>query len=322
VNRHPERFSCLAVRGSNFSESLLDPSQVAKYRDMKIGIFFGEHDFKVCRDESLEAVEWYRRHRFDVAARKVGGLGHERKPEVAAALFASTIGATPKTPPDLGPLVMMDVVPSRDRRSLIRRSKSDSQGQTDETDVSTPEQSAAFSPPSAPPPAPSPSNNRDSGPKPTDQPVATPQPPPSSIRVVPRRTETTPKRPGASADQEAGKAPPPPQRTRMPMVFAKHEQITLPPIPAQLRVHGDPIGEAPMWVNLSVELPDNLREGATVLWTSNDQPIPSLNGFETHAVLHEPGDHDIEAHIIIADDRKAVLRQTITVLVPASQPAS
>jgi len=329
VNRHPERFTCLAVRGSNFSERLLDPAQISKYRDMKIGIFFGEHDFKVCRDESIEAVDWYRRHRFDVTARKVGGMGHERKPEVAAALFADVIGITPKTPPDLGPLVMLDVIPNDWRTAASQRRERSAPRATAEPEPAVSE-AAAFSPPSPTPASPQPVTPRTQASVPTAQPAApsgagsTPggQPAPSATRVVPRRTET-PKRPASPTPAPDGSrtAPRGPERTRPPLVFAKREQFAPPTLPANLRLHGEPIGEAPMWVSLSVELPDELKDGATVLWTENNRPLAALHAFETQVLLKEPGDHDIEAHVITADDRKTVLRQTITVLGPATGPA-
>lgn len=115
VNRYPERFSCLAVRQSNFSDALLDPAQISKYRHMKIGIFFGENDLPACRKESTQAVDWYRSRGFYVEAKLVEGLAHERTPQTAAAFFASTIGVPPKSPPDLGTLVMKDVVPEGGR---------------------------------------------------------------------------------------------------------------------------------------------------------------------------------------------------------------
>ncbi len=125
VNRHPERFACLAVRHSNFNEHLMNPAQVQKYRNMRIGIFFGEKDFKVCREESMRAVEWYRQYRFPVSAKYVSGMGHERTPQTAAAFFATAVGATPKTPPDLGQLVMRDIttdeLPELSRRPGDRR---------------------------------------------------------------------------------------------------------------------------------------------------------------------------------------------------------
>lgn len=125
VNRHPERFSCLAVRGSNFSPTLLSTGQIPRYQHMPVAIYWGENDFKVCREESIEAVDWYRQHNFDVDAKYVDGLGHERRPETAAAFFASTIDVLPKTAPPTGTLVMRDYPDTRSNRSK-RFDRSDS----------------------------------------------------------------------------------------------------------------------------------------------------------------------------------------------------
>ena len=114
ANRHPERFSCLAVRESPFSESLLDPDQVPKYRNMKVAIFFGENDFPVCRTGSNAAIEWYRSHGFSVESQYVVGAGHERIPQTVADFYASTIGLTPKTP-STGQSLMREVVSRADR---------------------------------------------------------------------------------------------------------------------------------------------------------------------------------------------------------------
>ncbi|HUN80625.1 MAG TPA: methyltransferase [Phycisphaerae bacterium] len=125
VNRHPERFSCLAVRESPFSEGLLDPAQVSKYQNMKVAIYFGENDFPVCRTGSQAALEWYRAHGFNVEAKIVQGAGHERIPDTVADFFAASIGVSPKSP---GPhrSVVKEVVASKRRRpqsvsSAIRR---------------------------------------------------------------------------------------------------------------------------------------------------------------------------------------------------------
>ncbi len=89
VNRHPNLFTCLAPRQSNFSASILDPANIGYYQDMPIGIFFGQNDFAICRKESTEAVRWYKEHGFRfVDGRVVVGLGHERTPQTAAAFFA------------------------------------------------------------------------------------------------------------------------------------------------------------------------------------------------------------------------------------------
>jgi poly(3-hydroxybutyrate) depolymerase len=108
ANRHPERFRCLATRCSNFSEEMLDVERVPRYQQMKVAIFFGEDDLRVCRRQSVRAFEWYRDHGFDVEIRQIDDLGHERRPETAAAFFASVIGALPKTLPE-STLVLEDV---------------------------------------------------------------------------------------------------------------------------------------------------------------------------------------------------------------------
>lgn len=321
VNRHPERFSCLAVRGSNFSERMLDVSQIPKYRHMKIGIFFGEHDIYVCKEESMEAVEFYRRHRFEVVAKKVSGLGHQRKPEVAAALFAGTIGVAPKTPPDLGPLVMIDVGPEGDYSSTVPEPSAEAREPAADSDSSV-QHGTAFSPaPAQQPPVPTPVAVRNRQPRTgTEQPAVGPTRDTTTSRTSPRGSDT-PKRPVGSNRVDTGKsAPRSSERSRPPLVFARREQVAFPPVPATIRLHGESIGRAPMWVSLSVELPRELKDGASVLWTDNGRPIPALNNFETQALLNEPGDHDIEAHVIVADDRKAVLRQTITVLGTTTRP--
>ncbi|MBN1342896.1 MAG: hypothetical protein JXQ73_09470 [Phycisphaerae bacterium] len=106
VNRHPDLFSCLAVRQSNFSANLLDPKRVRLYIDMPIGVFWTQNDFGICQSESREAVKWYRQHRFkDLSWGVFGGLGHERTPQSAAALFAIQCGVRPRKPAEFQPLV-------------------------------------------------------------------------------------------------------------------------------------------------------------------------------------------------------------------------
>lgn len=99
ANRYPERFSCIAPRQSNFSAAVLDPDNVDRYRKDKVGIFYTQNDFAICRKESQEAARWYSRHGFDVTFAVFQDLGHERRPGVAAAFFAKTCGATAKSPP-------------------------------------------------------------------------------------------------------------------------------------------------------------------------------------------------------------------------------
>ena len=103
------------MRESPFSERMLDPAQAPKYHDMKVAIFFGENDFPVCRSGGRRAVQWYRNNGFSVEAKSVVGAGHERIPQFVAAFFASNIGVTPRTPPNLTHPAMTDIVLDSDR---------------------------------------------------------------------------------------------------------------------------------------------------------------------------------------------------------------
>jgi len=91
ANKYPEFFTCLAVRQSNFSKTILDSSMLSKYRYSKIGIFSASNDFAICRKESKEAVEWYSEHNFNVTFSTLQGRGHERIPGPAAKFFITTL---------------------------------------------------------------------------------------------------------------------------------------------------------------------------------------------------------------------------------------
>lgn len=100
MNRHPERFSTLVVKQSNFNASLLDASRVPEYRDHKVAVYFTENDFKICRTESQAAAKWYAANGFDLTYAVFQEKGHERTPSVAAEFFARQLGITAKTPPE------------------------------------------------------------------------------------------------------------------------------------------------------------------------------------------------------------------------------
>jgi hypothetical protein len=119
VNRHPERFSCVAVRQSNFSPTIMDSRKTVEYSDMTVAIFYTENDFQACRQESEAAVEWYRRCGFqNVQSGVFQGMGHERTPEAAASVFAKTCGSTAKSAPTR--LARLEMMNSDQMRSLPR----------------------------------------------------------------------------------------------------------------------------------------------------------------------------------------------------------
>lgn len=97
VNRHPELFSALAPRQANFSKEVMSSAMAPRSRSTPILIMNTQNDFKICKVESRDAVEWYTRHGFDkMAWIYIKDLGHERTPDLAAAFFAQTMGLKPR----------------------------------------------------------------------------------------------------------------------------------------------------------------------------------------------------------------------------------
>lgn len=100
LNRHPDRFTCLAVRQSNFSAAVLDGEMAKRSVRHPILIVNTENDFAVCLRESNEARDWYTSHRYEnFAWVHIRSLGHERTPDLAADFFARVAQVEPTTPP-------------------------------------------------------------------------------------------------------------------------------------------------------------------------------------------------------------------------------
>ena len=99
-NRYPERFTCLAVRQSNFAGCILDPQQTARSRENPLLILTTQNDFGGVKRETAKAIEWYRQHGYSkLAWVEMKNLGHERTPDMAAAFFAAVAGVEPNQPP-------------------------------------------------------------------------------------------------------------------------------------------------------------------------------------------------------------------------------
>lgn len=102
LNRHPDRFSCLAVRQSNFSAAVLDGGAAARSNYHPVLILSTQNDFGICKAESQEAIKWYEGHGYrNFAWICINRLGHERTPDIAADFFARVCGATPNRPPEV-----------------------------------------------------------------------------------------------------------------------------------------------------------------------------------------------------------------------------
>lgn len=97
ANRHPDRFSCIATRLSNFSAGLMVEDTVPQYRDrVPVAIYIGDGDFPACRSESEAAAAWYEARGFLlVRALMIDHMGHRRIPQTAAAFFAEQLGIQP-----------------------------------------------------------------------------------------------------------------------------------------------------------------------------------------------------------------------------------
>jgi hypothetical protein len=267
---------------------------------MKVAIFFGENDFGICREESTEAVAWYRQHRFDVIAKYVEGLGHERTPQTAAAFFAQVVGVEPKSPPPLGTLVMHDVMPTTPGSGY-------------------PGSIASASPRTGPGAAVTRAPGAPSGPGKNAIFPST-----GTAGENSRATAGTPPTPRtplavASTGGAAGQQPyatryrPAPRAPGVtPTRSAPLRSATMPEQDSvRIRV-STTVGVTPLWVSYGVELPEDMRSGSSVLWTDNGHPISTdLSGYRW---MRETGEHRLEALVITRDDREYRVSESITVL--------
>lgn len=98
VNHYPDRFAALSARGSCFNPDILEIRNARRMasRNFPVMIFYGQNDFSGVRGESQNAIRWYKSLGFKVTSGMVPGLGHERRPRIAAEFFAKSAGLTGK----------------------------------------------------------------------------------------------------------------------------------------------------------------------------------------------------------------------------------
>ena len=295
LNQHPERFTCLAVRQSNFSSHILDVRQIRKYPqypDTRIAIFFGQNDFAICRRESREAIVWYRDRGFEqVEAFSVEGLGHERTPETAANFFARVCRLQP-----------LD-------KALAQRTLARVRTQPVLLASAEPAPNAT---PAARPPM-NPQADRPTGQPQTNLLTATSVLPDAGQAAQPAiKAQDVP----GNAQPQTPAIPPPPSRP-------SGNQSKAPPPPTDSKseisiVLSSPGGVAPFYLHFSVQIPQRLREGADCLWLHNGEPI--CTGTEGRKILRTPGQHRIEVLVTTADRREFRTRRTVIVQ-PKAPPA-
>jgi len=287
LNQHPQRFTCLAVRQSNFSSPILDPRQISKYPRYPrtpIAIFFGQNDFAICRRESREAIVWYRERGFEqVEAFSVEGLGHERTPETAANFFARVCQLQP-----------LDKALAQRTLARVR---------TQPVVLASAEPVPNSTPATRPPARPR-----------SDQPTARTQTnAPTATSVLPDARQAA--QPVIKAQDAPGKAQP--QTPAIPPPSPPPgNQPKAPPPPTKKQtdisiVLSSPGGVAPFYLHFSVQISQRLGKGADCLWLHNGEPI--CTGTEGRKILRTPGQHRIEALVTTADRREFRARRTVIV---------
>ena len=308
LNRHPERFTCLAVKQSNFSADILDPNNVPRYRDYKIAVFYTENDFAICQRESQEAAIWYSRHGFDLTFAEFGDKGHERTPSLAAAFFARECGAHAKTPP-------LELASLRVKEPPVL---DHTDGKADHFEPATPDHKADE--------------------KSVIPPLQRPRPTPGDARVAAATgvpvdrsgresagTRSASSRPVSPRPKGFTKWRPidstSPLRTRPLTPQVAEPPSTRPTVarrptpepdnPVRVRLSST-IGIAPLVVSYSVALPDRLRRKAYFLWTDNNEPIS--NGINGQLYLTTAGEHTIQVLVTTEDGQEYRAGRTVTVL--------
>lgn len=282
LNRHPTRFTCLAVRQSNFSSTIMDPSRASESRYHPILIVNTQNDFAICQQESAEAVKWYENHGFqNMWWLKVSQLGHERTPDMAADFFGRVAG--------VGPSKASTVLASR---SVI---------------AGNPEGIAMLAgklPDFQYPPHLASSARYDPLP-------ATPRRRPlDAAPISPFAAGDAGALPDVSASQTLA-APPTPRRSLGLLTPLSEREPRV-----SVRV-SSALGLEPLYVGFTVNCPADWSRGADFLWTLDGQEIcRGMNGQKT---LTEPGAYDLAVQVTAPDGRKYDAARTIRVLPPLTR---
>ncbi|MGE0479299.1 MAG: PHB depolymerase family esterase [Phycisphaerae bacterium] len=348
VNRHPDVFTALAVRQSNFSSSVLDSAMATRSAGHPIMIFNTQNDFAICRRESEEAVQWYTRHGFrNMGWLIIKNLGHERTPDLAADFFSKVSGVRPNRPANV----------------LVQRQAIDGNAAglamlTGGSFASTPAVARNEPRTAALPAAPAPDVSRAATPQYYSPDAAgssasaagTPRntPPnygaPTPARGTPSRSsdylgvvvqrvpsDTSYAAPPGIMNAAAGSplaqhAPPVTYAPAASSPLAQTAPRAAPPVTASrgpsprgdrepnalsIRV-SSAIGIDPLALSFSADCPSDWQRNADFLWTLNGQPIgSSVNGQRT---ITEPGEHTLGVLVVTHDGKEYRAARMIRVL--------
>ncbi len=287
LNRHPARFTCLAVRQSNFTSAVLDPGLVARSRYHPILILSTRNDFAICKEESRQAIQWYESHGYkNLAWVYLNKLGHERTPDVAADFFAHVCGAEPNRTPDV--LVGRQAIEGNASGIALLAGNFTRVERSPES-----------------PPSSSPARGFvSSGATPVRGPTP-PRPLPPTDVIAP---ETTP----AAAAAPVREAPAP--RSNPPAAPAPRRAA-----PVGISV-SSAVGFAPLRLVFSADCPADWHRTADFLWTLNNQQIGhGVNGQRT---INQPGDYTLELLVVTQSGAEYRASRPIRVLRDTEAPAA
>ncbi len=280
LNRHPEQFTCLAVRQSNFASQVLDASMASRSVYHPVLILGTQNDVPICKEESREAIKWYEAHGYkNLAWIYLNRLGHERTPDAAADFFARVCGVQPNRPPEV--LVQRQAIDGNTRGLALLAGNLAGMQPPPGRELVSPDAAAFVRPPTqrrptiaaAPPP-------------PVKAPAAKSVPPAS---VIP-----------------AG--PPKPRREAKAAAAVNPEPVT-GTVGISL---SSAIGFQPLLLVYSAECPADWQRTARFTWLLNDKPISSdVNGQRT---LAEPGDYRLELQVVAPDGTEHRAERQIRVL--------
>lgn len=286
LNRHPDKFTCLAVRQSNFSSSVLDAGMTSRSAYHPILIVFTQNDFAICIRESHEAIRWYHDHGYkNMFWAQIRAMGHERTPDMAADFFGKIARVEPNRMPEV--LVTRQAIDGNTEGLAFLAGKlGDLRGPAVAGKISTP-------------PAPKPSAPLASG-QPTGQTPARPVFNPPAVQSPAPQPQPRPAAPVAAN-------PTPPR----PVVASATPAAVSNPNVVSIRV-SSAIGIEPLNLAYSAECPADWSRSADFLWTLNGAPIgSSVNG---HKLVSEPGEHSLSVLVVTADGREHRATRMIRVL--------
>ncbi len=289
LNRHPERFTCLAVRQSNFSAEILDPYQVARSRNLPVLILTTQNDIPIVKRETKDAIQWYDQHGYvNLAWVEMKGLGHERTPDTAAAFFARVAGVEPNRPPTV--LVNRQAIAGNPRGIALLA------GRMDSPRPASPGGALATG---TPPRGATPGRSVPAG---GWSPADTGAGAVLNVQSPPRAER---------GKAEKGKAAAPSSTSVATPARTSDAPTAVPRAPVAIRV-SSAIGTEPLVLAFSADCPADWQRSADFLWTLNGDPICSgVNGQKT---ITEPGEHTLGLLVVTSDGQENRAYRLIRVL--------